>query len=212
MLNWLTAILNFAVLSWFFWIMIGAFAGISYWYIRPKNGQKYLAEFKFGPIFFIAMMVAASAYRWPEVREWVMPWKCLITLGAYTVVGVLTMLIKWRTVTSNYYHGAADAFSKFGNESPTNQARFVASHMDLPENAIEYNAKIPEFLLNWKVFPFGTWLVYWPYYIFSIVLEPIMNIANSIVTSMKGVFIQMAHSTAYRPPTPAPAVPATTKN
>ncbi len=190
MIAFLFSIVDFLVLTWAFWLIAPGLCLWSYCYVKPKH----TASFHFGPVFLMGLVVAACAYKWPVVREWLIPGKLWLTMAGYLFIGFLTTLIKWRTITQRFANADTSYFT-----AETEKYRIEQS-LELPSGSLEVKTAgpEPEYYLHWKKFPFGTWWTYWPFFMFSIVLEPILNTVDWLMNRAKFIYEGMARNASIK--------------
>jgi uncharacterized protein involved in tolerance to divalent cations len=175
------------VFSWFFWpldamLFIGFVAGVG---AAEKENEKS----NFSTLLLVAALAVCAAH-W-NLGHRFLSWKFdLALVGAYVGVGFITMMYKWGGCLATFREVAVgitestDRLSAIQNALPWQRHSYVADDRVLLDNSVTP----PRYMLNWKIFPIFSWWFDWPYYIFSVIVDPIKRFIRAAIRWLKDFF------------------------
>ncbi len=186
-------IVDFIFLGWFFWPLFAAFSIGSYLCIRGDKDE----TFSGGALFLIACALAASAVRWPEFRALIFSIKgAALILGIYTAIGGALALWKWLAVLMDFRKAAPEILT----QARANKVDSDELRKHLAETIYGYyhgRDKVKEsndgsFYPNSKAFPIATWWVYWPFFFFNVILDPVARFIRYVADLFSNLYENLA--------------------
>ena len=193
-------VLDFLLLSWAFWLIAPGLTVIAYIIVSELADEK---EWGFAPLFFLALAGGALWYRYPEVR---LTWSGAAWAAAgYVAAGFILSLWKWLTVLLDFKKlpvavmiACQKADARIQNPSYHAQAvlneaaRKLAHDCTLKGCKVVENAGTITIYPDWRRHPIATWFTYWPFFLFSVVLDPVKRGIARLVQELKELYESIA--------------------
>lgn len=187
----LLTILAFLTLWWVFWPIVTILTLITYFTVNKKDED----DFEAGALALLAVTIAGLThyfdawfiFTWPTV---------LYTVGGYVAIGVVIMGYKWLTLLSDFKVKAKEWLN-------ANESYLGLRYEALSRHVFGYNTnKVivseapdhvkPIYYLNWRTFPLANWVVFWPFFSLSVVLDPILRITRRVIKWCGEIFEAIA--------------------
>lgn len=146
----------------------------------------------------VAIITAGLLYRYDSFRAFALTWRGAgWIVGGYAVAGGVTALAKWLIVLVDFRPKArawldanTDYQTKYPDKADALSRDLFGSGRD---RVIESEGS---FYPNWKRFPIAVWATYWPFFAFSVILDPITRAAKRAVKWMGTLFERLSKSFA----------------
>ncbi len=191
----MSTILGYLMLPWVFYPLCGTIIGFVY------NAVEDDKDFDEAPLWWIAIIVACCLYRFDSFRAYAFTWGGALSLvAAYVGAGIGVALWKWVIALSDFKARVALWMAQRTPDYvqkviPVNQAKDMSS--DLYDGSPYHAVKVVfgetvTYVLDHKQFPLVTWAVYWPFFLFSVALDPIARLVRRILSALKGVLDTLA--------------------
>lgn len=182
----MTSILTFMLLGWFFWPLTAVLVLWTYCLVRGEDD-----DFSYWATLFMGAVIASVIYRYDHIRVWI--WNaehatwCIV---AYIAVGFLIAVHKWTNHLMAFKSAGRKEVADIAKRHPdwekgsTDFIRSLRSALSLKGDSVYYS---PEkgYYLNWREFPIGNWWAYWPFFILSVVFDPIRRACRWTVNRLK---------------------------
>lgn len=195
----LYSFLDILFLTWTFWPIVVGLPLICYGVVSSLEAKD---ESEAWPTLLIILAGAATLYRYPALRltEW-QTWAYAV--GGYVLIGFLLTLYKWVMVLVDFRKSdvAKDiAETRTAYSSPKKAAASLGSLYRYKKCLVEVNDADGTISVrpNWHSYPLATWATYWPFFAFSVILDPIKRGIEHAIGWLKSFFDGIARRFAVK--------------
>lgn len=192
----LLAILAFLTLWWVFWPIVTILTLITYFTVNKKDED----DFESGALALLAVTIAGLThyfgawflFAWPTV---------LYTVGGYVAIGAVIMGYKWLTLLSDFRPKAREWLQERERLDETlddkrkGLSRALYNSYTHSNRVIVFQAAThvkPIYYLNWRAFPLANWVVFWPFFSLSVILDPILRVTRRVIKWCGEIFEAIA--------------------
>lgn len=192
----LLTILAFLTLWWVFWPIVTILTLITYFTVNQKDED----DFEAGALALLAVTIAGLThyfdawliFAWPTV---------LYTVGGYVAIGAVIMGYKWLTLLSDFRPKAREWLKEREhlNETPEDKRKGLSNalygyHDNNKVKVLrDLSPEVPPiYFLNWRAFPLANWVVFWPFFSLSVILDPILRVTRRVIKWCGEIFEAIA--------------------
>ena len=209
----LISILDFLVLTTMWWVMLALLVVIIY---AVSSEHAKLNQYPLGAEIFLTLITAGLIYRYPVLQPYARNWVWWVAgLGAYLGAGFLICSYKWLAAVLDF-RKRCDSLTDMVLQAKTMCARrdhnqvvregtgeteYVSQRLkDLLGSDHGYGkvkidvtpAGVYRAYLDWNAYPLAIWWVYWPFFLFSCIFDPIQRAVRRFIDWMKRYFHAIA--------------------
>jgi len=190
----LLTILAFLTLWWVFWPIVTILTLITYFAVSKNKDD----DFESGALALLALTIVGLThyfgawflFTWPTV---------LYTVGGYVAIGVVIMGYKWLTLLSDFRTKAKEFLKSIPEGgSVAEKAQRLDSHVfgsygrHVKVDTVDGPDSRAFYYLNWRTFPLANWVVFWPFFSLSVVLDPILRVTRRVIKWCGEIFEAIA--------------------
>lgn len=178
----------FLATPYVFWGLVSSFVLWTYYCVHDED------DFHWGASVLTALLLAGLAWRYDIVLATLTSWPDVAyALGAYLLAGVLLAGYKWMMVLVDFRPKAREYLNSLNqkdrdslSETGVSQALYrsyykVTKTTRVETQGIGIKADVPIYYPRWKGFPIANWLIFWPLFTFSVVLDPVWRATKRLV-------------------------------
>lgn len=172
-------ILDILMVWWVYWPMSILLLSCGYALGHQED------EFHPEALIFLGALLAGILYRFDNLRHFLLSWDgALLGAGGYLMIGAAISLCKWMQKLDGFKTFAKDWLPK-NKPDPRNFTPPQKERLERAWTDTYATGRVTEqdgvFFLNWRKFPLATWWIYWPFFSFSVILDPIRDLVNTII-------------------------------
>jgi hypothetical protein len=176
--------------AWTFWPIVVLLPIIAYMAVQTAAKED---SGSFAAIFLMSVVVGLLTYKYQWIRDLFTSWTSIAyVIGGYVLAGFLVSLYKWFMVLFDFKKLKEEVraeITKLKNSGTLGDElnRVLSNHyakcyVDVDDN------NVVTIYPNWKEHPIGVWWVYWPFFILSVVFDPLKRIIENLYERLKDFY------------------------
>lgn len=200
----LISVLDFLFLSWFFYPVIVILPIICYAIVFKTSEEN---EFPVEPSFLLIPVIGALLWRFPSLRGLFADWHVyLYVVGGYVLAGFLLSLYKWIMVLVDFRKPNVKIM--IGCCRSDIETRYSHNHNAAKDQQVAEQLRRDYQFKNCLVtvnpdrsitiypdrhkYPIATWWVYWPFFLLSVVFDPLKRVIEKLTEWTKTFYESIA--------------------
>ena len=203
-------ILNYFLLTaWLFWPVVSLMALVAI-VVLAEGLANDEANFRPAPLALLVLVAAGLAFHFDWVHQYLGDWRAwTYGLGGYVLAGFLVSMYKWTMKALDFRRDQSVTIKNLilttreqvEKDEPLLSKEKQANEVARIINRRDYHGKTVASVntdgtisvcLNSESFPIASWWTYWPYFLLSVVLDPIHRLVMRLLNWLRDVYHRIA--------------------